>query len=73
MTEIKRENAEAVGVSVEEVEEMPLSEIQTKLREQKREKFKQNHLFGSFQLKIRDWIYKKKGGGNSLVLGELYK
>lgn len=70
---IRKESAEAVGVSVEELENMTLSEIKHNLRKNKRRKFIKNHTFGKLQLKIKDWLYKKRGGGRSLLLGNLYE
>lgn len=73
MADIRQENAEAVGVSPEELDEMPLSEIKARLRENKRDEYVEARLFGNLRLRFRDYLYRKSGGGNSLVFGDLYE
>lgn len=73
MKEIKQENAEAVGVTPDKLDEMNFTEIEDQLRENKREDFIQSRIFGQLRLRFRDYLYRKKGGGNSLVFGDLYE
>lgn len=73
MNEIKQENAEAVGVTTEKLNEMTVSEIESKLRANKRNEFIDSRLFGELRLRFQDWLYRRTGGGNSLVFGDLYE
>jgi len=65
--------AESIGVTVEEFESMKYSEIKKRMRKKKRNEFINARWFGSLRLRIRDWIYRKRGGGKSIIYGNIYE
>jgi len=65
--------ADSIGVTVEEFESMKYSEIKKRMRKKNRAEFINARWFGALRLRFKDWLYRKKGGGKSIIYGDIYE
>ncbi len=58
---LRRENAEYIGVTTEEFEEMGITEIRRRIAEKQKEEFIEERWFGQLRFRIRKWLVNRVG------------